>query len=278
MTGASGPILDTPAVPRDIGAVSAPGRWWLPLLFALLALPAGADPIEPLIDRALRHDNYKVRLKAATGLGRLRDRRATETLVIVLRDPHPLVRAAAVNALGKGGDASVLPALCKLRTDRDVLVQRTVGEALAGLGGPAGCAGRKVFVAFEVSGEDAALQAFVRQHLTDRAGRDPRVVLDAAEARAEVDAGRMPGVELKVRLTRQVDRGAGSTQVNCQLAQSIYDLKLKALRGSATQRAAIDLGTSNVTDQAVGAQVRECLAALAPVVYDGLSTYLDRIP
>lgn len=255
----------------------------------LLATPAFADRLDPLIDRALRHDNYKVRLKAATGLGRVKDERAVETLVIVLGDPHPLVRAAAANALGRKGDPAALAPLCKLRNDRDAFVKKTVLAALKSFGGVSGCTSRKIYLEIRVSGEEAPLQAFVEQKLLEQAAKDPRVVLGRAEdfgskasaqngdPREAVKNGEMPGVELKVRVSRDVQRTAANTRINCQLAQAIFDLKLRALRGSATQRAAIDLGTSKVNEKAIDGQLRQCLAALAPVVYEGLGSYLDRV-
>lgn len=270
----------------------------VPIALALLAAsillpaPAAAAPagrLDALVEAALRNDNYKVRLKAAAGLGRIRHPRATATLVTVLGDPHPLVRAAAANALGELGDPAALPGLCGLRGDRDAFVRRTVEAALGALGGPARCAPRKVFVAVEVHGDDPALAGFVRARVLERCAGDARIALGREETfggaragsgpdpRAEVAAGRLPGVELKLRVARAVERTGTNTTVRCSVAQSVFDMKLRALRGSATQRAEIDLGTPNVTDEAAERNVRECLAALVPVVYEGLSDYLDRM-
>ena len=51
----------------------------------------------------------------------------------------------------------------------------------------------------------------------------------------------------------------------------------RILRGSATQQAQIDLGTPNVSDQALAGQTQECLAALVPAVYEEFGNYLKGV-
>ncbi len=250
---------------------------------------AGAANVDALADALLRSENYKVRLKAATALGQVQGPDALRTLIAALGDPHPLVRAAAVNALGRHRNADTIPDLCRLRTDAEAFVRKAADGALAGLGGPSKCEAKRVFVAVEVSGEDAATAGFVRTRVLERCAGDRRVVLgraldlagtaasDGPDPRAEVEAGRLPGVELKLRVARTVLRSPTTTKVRCEVFQSVYDLRLRALRGSATQRAEIDLGSPTASAAAADQNARECLGALVPVVYEGFSDYLDRL-
>jgi hypothetical protein len=249
------------------------------LLAALLAAaPARAADVDTLVDALLRNDNFKVRLKAANSLGQMHDPRVVLSLALALGDPHPLVRAAVAHALGRQKDREALPALCKARDDGDALVRKTVGEALGAFGGADPCRPQHVLVSLDVGG-DADLTDLVRTKMTERCAGDARVVLEGTpggEARPDVEAGRLPGVELKLRVGRTVQRSPSTTVVRCEIFQSVFDMRLRALRGSATQRAEVDLGTPNVTDEAALRNARECLSALVPVVFEGLSDYLDR--
>jgi hypothetical protein len=250
---------------------------------------AHAANVDALVDALLRSENYKVRLKAATALGQVQSPDALRTLLTALGDPHPLVRAAAANAVGRHRNPDTVPDLCRLRADADAFVRKAADGALAGLGGPAKCQAKRVYVAVDVSGDDEAIAGFVRTRVLERCAGDRRVVLgrtvdlaapaasDGPDPRAEVDAGRLPGVELKLRVARAVERTPTTTKVRCEVYQSVYDLRLRALRGSVTQRAEIDLGSPTATAAAADQNARECLGALVPVVYEGFSDYLDRL-
>ena len=73
--------------------------------------------------------NYHV----AWALGEIGDRQAVAPLVEMLRDPLPLVRASALQALDKLHAREAIPALRQLQTDRAPLpgarAPMTIGEA-----------------------------------------------------------------------------------------------------------------------------------------------------
>lgn len=251
------------------------------LAWGLLATTTVAEAApRKLVDALMRNDNYKVRLKAARALGRIRTKAAQEALVIALGDPHPLVRASAANAIGKRRPPAALAGLCKLRGDRDNLVQRTAAKALEGYGGSAACDRRKVLVALTVTGIDGPLGQAISDRLAAQTRTHARMVVEdgnTTELRAQVDAGSAPGVKLMVRAAHRVQRAAATTTISCEMAQSIFDLKLQALRGSATQRASVEVGGANVSEREVEVQTRACLEALVPAVYDGLAGYVARL-
>jgi HEAT repeat protein len=75
------------------------------------------------------------RARACYLLGLLRDPRAAESLVLLLSDPSPEVRAAAAQAIGSIGDESSLMPLTLLLDDKDKWVVMASLEALSLLGG-----------------------------------------------------------------------------------------------------------------------------------------------
>lgn len=253
-------------------------RIWLILVF--LGVSAAHAGPQPLVDALMRSENFKVRLKAARALGRLDSEEAQDALTIALGDPNALVRASAVDGLGRTRPPRALAGLCRLRGDTDALVRRTVARSLEGYGGSDACDRRKVLVAMSVSGDGGPLTALITDRLVERARAHARMVVEGpatAELRQQVDGGRAPGVKLLVRMSHRVDRGAAGVVIACEMSQSIFDLKQQALRGSATQRASVELGGSSVSEREVAVQTQACLEALVPAVYDGLVGYVARL-
>jgi hypothetical protein len=258
------------------------------LLAAALALWAAPALAGPLADALLGSQNYKVRLKAATELGKTRDPQGVAALLRALEDEAPLVRAAAVNSLGQLDARESTPQLCKLRGDADDFVAAKARETLELFGGASACTESKIFVEIEVNGADPGLRRFVENQLLQRAARDSRLIigrdLDAAtgvqgaDPRAEVSAGRLPGVALSLKLDTAVQRGSSTTRIQCQLGQAVYQLRgERILKGSGTRSATIELGSGSVSDQAINGQMQECVSALVPVVYEGFGEYLKGV-
>ncbi|MFH1022663.1 MAG: HEAT repeat domain-containing protein [Planctomycetota bacterium] len=78
----------------------------------------------PALLEALGDSHPRARSAAAVALGRIRDERAVEPLVRVLRgDRAPVVRAAAARSLGEIGDITASPALVDGVGDRDEQVR-----------------------------------------------------------------------------------------------------------------------------------------------------------
>jgi len=248
-------------------------RFAAPALLVLALCPhAAADLVDTLVKKVEQSENYKVRLKATGKLARFDDPRAVRALVFALTDPHALVRAASANALGRLGDRSALPKLCKLQRDRDDFVQRTAAKALSAFGGPSVCDAQKIGLRLAVSGAGDSLRGAVEAQLRGKVEADPRVLSEPAKEASH-------HLELMVRLDEKVDRSGGKVKIECVMSQSIFLLRAndqRSLQGSATQRGALELG-STVTDQALAGQMRVCMEYLVPVVYDGFSGFLDRL-
>jgi hypothetical protein len=100
------------------------------------AVFADAGLAEPLL-AALADTRYNCQAWAAMGCAAMDIRAAVPQLVTLLDHEQWIVRGETVTALGRLGDASVVPALSPLLGDQaDWLRQRTA-DTLAALGGPA---------------------------------------------------------------------------------------------------------------------------------------------
>lgn len=255
-------------------------------LAAVVSLAAATAWAGPLADALSKSQNFKVRLKAATELGKTRDPDGVRALIRALSDESALVRGAAANSLAQLEAREAVAEICPLRGDPDDFAKNAAIRALATFGGDSACNGSRIFVEIEVNGPDERLRGYVENALVQRAAQDSRILLGGRTAQApegtnprdEVAAGRMPGVALTLNLGTSVDRNGGQTLIRCQLGQAVYELrKERILRGSATQKAEIDLGGSSVSEQAINGQLQECVSALVPVVYEGFGDYLKGV-
>ncbi len=243
----------------------------LALLTLLLPATASAGAVDRLARSLLQNQNYKVRLRAARDLQRFKGRaKAVESLAVALGDPHPLVRGTAANSLAAMGASEALPKICRLLTDPDDFVQKAAKTALDVFGGAGSCEAKKVWVNFAVLGLEPAIQQKVTAGLRSSAQKDERILLEPDEGAR--------GVELQVRVARRVNRAGGRITIECQMSQAIYDIQEKGriLRGSATQRGALELGAS-ASEAAIATYFDACVDALMPHVFSGLSDYLARL-
>ena len=97
---------------------------------SLANLPAKTRTVTAALAR-LKSDDAATRIGAASELGSSCDRRATAGLVKAMRDDKdPLVRAAAVQALGRLGDPDSIDALQEAISDSDSRVTAELGRTL----------------------------------------------------------------------------------------------------------------------------------------------------
>lgn len=242
-------------------------------LFVLLGgPPARAETPDPLVEALLSHQNHKVRIKAARKLASSKIPAARAALLTAAaEDDNPLVRAAAANSLRKHPSGDSVNALCGLLGDADDFVRRTATRALKELGGTGGC---PAWLRLEITGDSDEMQTRVREAITRLFTDDTRVRLTDAVP-STVTSGRVRGYELKLRLERKVERTEAGVDVRCIITQSIFDLRQRSLRGSATQRGSLSLGPKT-PDSVVTDQIGACMDALSPVVHQGMADFLAR--
>jgi HEAT repeat protein len=106
--------------------------WW----FSLFSL--AADAVPKLVEAITGARSFKVRVQAASLLGRIKDPRALQALVrAATYDPHPAVRLAAVRMLAKNREPSAADqarlAVTRALTDRDPAVRRQAAASMAEL-------------------------------------------------------------------------------------------------------------------------------------------------
>ena len=98
-------------------------------LFATTSIQAQRQ--DYLIRLLSTSDTFRVRAQAAISLGRVEANSAVvEALSRALSDSHPAVRTAAASSLERLADPAALPALRRLRRDRDRSVRRAVASAI----------------------------------------------------------------------------------------------------------------------------------------------------
>jgi HEAT repeat protein len=104
--------------------------------FGLSRQGADAAPALPALRQALQSDKAPVRQAAAQALGKIGNAEAVPDLVAALRDSHWPVRRQAAVALGELGPAAraARPDLEKLRRDPDPLVRKAAQDALHQIG------------------------------------------------------------------------------------------------------------------------------------------------
>ncbi len=244
----------------------------LSLIALLGGLPARADAPDPVADALLTHQSHKVRIKAAKKLARVATPAARSALLAAATDDeHALVRAAAANSLRKHPSGASIAALCALLGDTDDFVRRTATRALEGFGGTGGC---PAWLRLEITGDTAEMQKRVREAVAGLFADDPAVKL-TERVPATVTSGRVRGYELKLRLEREIERSDSEVAVRCVITQSIFDLRQRSLRGSATQRGSLSLGPKT-PDSVVTDQIGACMDALSPVVHRGMADFLAR--
>jgi hypothetical protein len=96
----------------------------------------GAEAVPKLVDALGGSRSFKVRVQAASLLGRIKDPRAFQALVrAAVDDPHPAVRAVAVRVLARNRMESDQARLAVTRalTDRDPGVRRQAAISMAEL-------------------------------------------------------------------------------------------------------------------------------------------------
>ena len=266
----SGFLFQSTASERIVGYV----RFLTAALLALwVALPgrAWADDTTALIEALASNPSHKVRIKAAQKLSGVRRDAVREALIGALGDDNALVRAAAAHALRKQPHATSVAGLCRVLGDSDDFVRRSATRALDTLGGAGGC---PAMVRLEVSGDTPEMRAHLTEQMRKKLGEDTQMrVVDGVPAM--VSKGKIRGYELKLRLDRTVERSATKTRVTCAVTQSIFDLKLRALRGSATQRGALELD-AGTPDEIISRHFRACVDAVVPVLHRGMSDFLAR--
>lgn len=246
---------------------------------SVAARPAFAETELEQSLRQLRSDDFRLRVRAALELGKLKLPTARGPLEAALNDDKAAVRAAAAAALKSLGNRKSLPALQRASNDSSEAVRSQVAAAIRSMDATTGVAYVVGLgdVESDPTVDDRRAGKYLRKAARRRLGRLPQVklksggdstgglpelLLDARISRvnvkrsgpslavsAKVDfvLSRMPGREIKGRLT-------GAATVHGDAASENNPKDLKRLQMEAVEAAA-DSALENV-DRALQAAVQ----------------------
>jgi HEAT repeat protein len=126
--------MGAPAIQLLIDALMTDQEWLIDSVAGALC-DIGDPSLYALID-ALQDPSETRRVGAAVVLGRMRDERAVEALIVTLHDSNVWVRRCAAMSLGKIGAVTIEPLMAALK-DEDVGVRVSAAYALSQIGEPA---------------------------------------------------------------------------------------------------------------------------------------------
>lgn len=120
------------AIPYLIEALGSTDQSVVLFCIEMLAEIGFVSAVEPLRKIARDYPNTVIRAKAVEALGRLGDERAEELLIQLLKNPMPNLRLKAIEAIGKIGIPSAVPALTERLNegslDEKVLAARSIAS------------------------------------------------------------------------------------------------------------------------------------------------------
>ncbi len=116
------------AVPTLINAIKEDALCWAAV--DALGNIGGKAAIIALCDALLNDNDMGVRFRAASSLGKIKDKEAVPTLVKALLDRDEFVRESAAYALGEIGDQSAINALNETLHDKIDFVSKAAKKAL----------------------------------------------------------------------------------------------------------------------------------------------------
>jgi HEAT repeat protein len=102
-------------------------------IFVYAIIKIGKTAVPALIN-GLSHVDVLARVRAATSLGKMRDKRAVEPLIRSLSDPDKRVVGAAVNSLGRLKDIAAIQPLMELWHKGQIVSRTSIASALGQIG------------------------------------------------------------------------------------------------------------------------------------------------
>jgi len=266
------------------------GAWPTAAFCLLLALAAALAPprwvahagkLEELTRMLLEDDSYKVRVQAASLLGKLADPNSVGPLTKALNDTNKTVRWMAAQSLAKLANPAAAPALkASLARERDGSVRVQLEKALAasGGGGGGGPGGGRIFLTFGsfsggTGGADAGSLEVLRTALRRELGKLPSVTFESKEAKPTPGTTGQLGFLIDGNVSR-LENGlvGGAMEINCDVKVMVARWPSKSIILWTNAGAAVQGGSR---PQDIAAARRDCLEASAGQLGEDLSKFLQ---
>ena len=267
----------------------AAGIAWAIFVFSQ---PAHADARTTFLINMLEGGgNYRIRVQAATTLGKLRSKEAVPALVRALEDSHELVVISAVTALGQIGDASVIPQVeqaarkapsraAKSQIEATLRILRAVSSQRPGQR-PAVSGRPRFFVRVDAMGNSSGVKQEdildrMRNIVVDRLTNGPGVVLqapglDRKAVQAKLKKERLAGYIISgslIRMERMGDRIVVKLGLNV-FTNPDYNLLMMPTAQGAVQVAPGD-NSEETERRARERAMRSVVSSLVTTVFDEL--------
>lgn len=220
-----------------------------------------------LINMLEKGGNYRIRVQAATTLGKLRSKDAVPALVRALKDKHDLVVISAVTALGKIGDPAVIPYIKKINqrmaskaVKSQLEATLRVLTALSPQDGrrrdPVSNGKPRYFVRIDAMGNSSGVQQenileVMHEIVLQRLRREPGVVLQesgisAREVRNRLKRDSLKGYIISGSLIKMVQMG---NRVTVKMGLNVFSNPDYNLLMMPTAEAAVPVGSRSVTQR-----------------------------
>lgn len=248
------------------------------MLAFLLAAPVAAQDAADKLATFLEDPSYKVRLKAAITIGKLKVTDAAPALRGALADDNDTVRAAAAYSLGQLGDQASRGALVALLPDPKPLIFKATTKALLLLDRAKG-GGAKFLVVIDkptlARGISPSRGKRLIRSFKRKIDRSPIVIMSAGEEDVIKDdrlerhlkGRKLTGIILRPKLSKlQTREGGGSTTFSCKVSVMVVALLNNRMEFAANGEADAEVeetGLDPDTQDDVQSQILDASAAAA---------------
>ncbi len=236
----------------------------------------------------LEHASYKVRLKAALQIGKLKIHEAAPSLKKSLSDPNDLVRAACAFSLGQLGDQSYRKDLVALLNSPKALLIKAATKALKALDRTGGSAPRYLVVVNNPvlpAGTNMGIGKKIRRILRRDLATNSMVVLSAGEHRAlagkrllaHLRARGLKGISIRPKVVDlDIKKSTGSTTFKCKISIMVLRLVNKRMEFDGSGQAEATVEQTDLDPDTMDDIQRQILDAAIKAAREEVVSYLAR--
>lgn len=251
-------------------------------------MPAAAEDTAEKLATYLKDPSYKVRLKAAITIGKLKVTDAAPALRGALSDDDDTVRAAAAYSLGQLGDQASRGALVTQLSDAKPLIFKATTKALWLLDRAKGPAARYLVVVEEPAmarGIAASRGKRMARSLKRKLERSPIVIFSAGEQNvlqgarlaSHLKGRKLTGMGLRPKIVKLDTRASGGgTSFECKVSVMVVALVKNRMEFAAAGEANAEVEETGLDPDTMDDVIAQILDASAEAAADEVAGFLAR--